>query len=195
MRLAALTLLVGTSVGATAEAAPTYTYTDYNAQPISSYDLSDINDLGQIVGYTSFTGTGYLLDPASGQLTVIAVPPTMGYSIAPFGLNDLGQIVGSFVDLTNHTRGFLRDPVTGALTVLPTPPGFAADAAVIPSKINNAGQITVQISSTPASIHWKACTTFVQGSSRSIPPLSCPGIPTTRCHSSLVRSIMPGKPW
>lgn len=63
----------------------------------------------------------------------LAVPGAS--STTPFGLNDHGQIVGSYVDASGHTHGFLD--TTGRFTTLDAP-GASSTVAL---GVNNLGQV------------------------------------------------------
>jgi probable HAF family extracellular repeat protein len=79
--------------------------------------FTDINDHGQIVGYASdnfggdfgfvysYTGTNY----AGGTYGLLAVPGGPFIHSTPFGINNNGQIVGSYVD-AQGTHAFLAIP-------------------------------------------------------------------------------------
>jgi probable HAF family extracellular repeat protein len=102
-----------------------------------------INDLGQIVGYY-FGGVGN-----SGTHGFVAIPNAQGvYSYitlddplahrdtVPNGINNAGQIVGSYVDASNHEHGFLYSG--GTFTTLDDP---LATKGTLAWGINAAGQI------------------------------------------------------
>jgi uncharacterized membrane protein len=89
-----------------------------------------INNLGQIVGSDGYSG--FLLN--GGSLTPIQVPGVI--STTPHGMNDNGQIVGSY-PLGAGDHGFLYS--AGRFTTFDVP-GAAAEGTLALG-INNAGQI------------------------------------------------------
>lgn len=97
----------------------------------------DINNRGQVVGSISTIGvtqTGFLLDLATNNYTVLDVPGSS--STSAYGINDRGQVVGSYLS-GSVTSGFLLDLSTGIYTTL-TDPGATSTIAY---GINNAGLI------------------------------------------------------
>lgn len=84
---------------------------------------SDINNLGQMVGYGTLTNgqeESFFLDGKCGSL-VVAVPGAVQTEAS--GLNDIGQIVGDYTDAAGHVHGFLFDLATQAYTTLDDPNG------------------------------------------------------------------------
>ena len=67
----------------------------------------DVNSGGRIVG-TLFDEGDYhaFLRETDGSLTLISVPPNLGFATSGFGINDAGDIVGTYV--RDSGRGFLR---------------------------------------------------------------------------------------
>lgn len=118
----------------------------YNTNPLlNGYtDASDINNAGQIVGTTLLptqAGTvapaGFIFDEATGLFTHLTVPGSSATSA--LGINDNGQIVGSYVS-NAISYGYLYDQSTGLYTTLTDLDGAATAA----TGINNAGQIVGQ---------------------------------------------------
>jgi uncharacterized membrane protein len=108
-----------------------------------------INNLGQIVGsYTATTGGvhGFVL---SGDLqtyqtfdVAATIPGAQAGTTEAYGINDAGQVVGSYTDIAGSHHGFVLsfDP-TGAVVAYETinaPNGFGTTSA---SGINNAGWV------------------------------------------------------
>ena len=96
---------------------------------------SDINNLGQIVGYSPWMQTGFLF--LNGSYTY------MGNSIYPLGINDSSDMVGR--SESNHAviwRNFVRYDLDSLLTQS----GWSLDLAL---KINNAGQILAHATQSP----------------------------------------------
>jgi probable HAF family extracellular repeat protein len=91
---------------------------------------TDINNAGQIVGCYDTCTRGFLL--SGSTFTPVDVPGAV--VTAPHGINDAGDIVGSYFDGTT-LRGFLYDGVT--FTTIDAP------GAVITSvfRINNSGDV------------------------------------------------------
>jgi probable HAF family extracellular repeat protein len=99
-----------------------------------------INNVGQIVGLSS---NGLVLD-TSGAITNIALPGFNGFpgyiGTRLAKINDLGQIVGNYIDQSFTERAFVY--TTGTFTFLPM---YVIDSSVTVQSINNAGQILVTI--------------------------------------------------
>jgi uncharacterized membrane protein len=68
--------------------------------------VSGINNLGHVVGNSS-EGEGFHGD-TSGNITAVIYVPDSRYTDV-YGINDLDQIVGFYVDASNVEHGFLRD--------------------------------------------------------------------------------------
>lgn len=96
---------------------------------------SGLNDAGDIVGVFRGRDTGGnqgFLRTADGQYMRFEVPGVP--SLAPSGVNNKGQIVGSFTD-ARGTHGFLWE--RGMFTPLDVP----GATATVPNGINDAGQV------------------------------------------------------
>jgi probable HAF family extracellular repeat protein len=97
-----------------------------------------INDVGQIVGYYSGNGipnTGFLYDSRDGSVTSFRAPFDGTTATYGNGLNNNGQIVGSYTDsISGH--GFFVDAV-GSFISLDVPSSVGTTAL----GINDAGQI------------------------------------------------------
>ena len=84
-------------------------------------------------GYRGYRG--FLRDP-NGNIAVFNVPgPKLTY---PSGINDAGQVVGTFSDGGRFYHGFLRDP-SGNITTFDLPVARAGSTEAY--GINNAGEI------------------------------------------------------
>ena len=99
---------------------------------------SAINAMEQIVGtFINFLGSnteeGSFLRQPNGSFTTIDVPGAIGTSAS--GINDAGQIVGSFTDNAGFGYGFLE--VDDVFTILDVPGGIRTEA----HGINDAGRI------------------------------------------------------
>ncbi len=70
--------------------------------------VHDINEGGQLAGAYDILSHGYLKD-TSGSFTTIDHPDTNRLTGEPIGINNLGQIVGGYVDAAGTFHGFLRD--------------------------------------------------------------------------------------
>jgi len=105
-----------------------------------------INDSGKIVGWSWCAQRGYLVDASeyiaaiesnSSSLPDLTFTP-LPYGV-PTGINDLGDIVGYYVEPdTNYNHGFLLKAGDTFPILLPDPPGAVGWA---PTGINNCGQI------------------------------------------------------
>jgi probable HAF family extracellular repeat protein len=145
--LVALGLLVG-AVGK-AMGQPSYVYTTFDVPgssvPSGYTEAKGINASGQIVGWYF----GWYLDPAgshgflldNGSYTTLDVPGSISTTIEedlPFpqiGINNWGQIVGSYADAQNKSHGFLLDQCN--YTTLDAPGSISTQAC----GINDSGQI------------------------------------------------------
>src|SRR5215831_9467054 len=112
--------------------------------------LNDINDPGQIVGtWGGFPTQGYLY--SGGTATPINDPladPSFGTT--PTGINNAGQIVGTYFDSAHTTHSFLYDPSTGSDTTIDDPLGAGGTQA---TGINNAGQIVGYFTDVNGGVH------------------------------------------
>jgi probable HAF family extracellular repeat protein len=102
-------------------------------------EATGINASGQIVGFFEDGSTparkiqGFL--DTNGTFTTIGPASTSNSNGDPLGINDAGQIVGSYFDSANAEHGFLY--VNGIYTTIDAPGGVFTAA----SAINNSGQI------------------------------------------------------
>lgn len=98
-----------------------------------------LNDFGVIVGrYRTFDGRHgdhcYVIQ--AGSVTTFDVPFSNGFGTRCNGINDLGQIVGTYFAQDNHFHGFLLNLSDGSFSQI-------ADLSIdtLAFKINNEGQI------------------------------------------------------
>lgn len=110
-----------------------------------------INSAGAVVGIcTLSTGTSpqrvFLRDPM-GNFTEISPPnnnPHNGMGVFP-SINDMGQIAGSYTDLSSHTHGFVVSPpyASGNYTIFDVPGDTYAEThiGIEPVSINSSGQV------------------------------------------------------
>ena len=103
-----------------------------NSQGYYSYPTG-INNEGQVVGYfyNSSGKHGFLY--SNGVYTTLDDP--LGTNTALQGINDLGQIIGSYDDTNSTLQGFLYS--NGVYTTLTGPSG----GPFVPSGINDSGQM------------------------------------------------------
>jgi probable HAF family extracellular repeat protein len=94
----------------------------------------DINDGGQLAGAYDIAGHGYLKD-TNGNFSTIDHPAAAGLTGEPIGINNIGQIVGAYIDDAGSFRGFLLD--NHVFTNIDVPKAMRS----IPSKINDNGQV------------------------------------------------------
>ncbi len=90
---------------------------DYTALDFLS-EAAGINDAGLIVGNGLLAGFGYATD---GVGVAPINNPDATFGTFPRGINDLGLVVGSFVDRNRRTHGFIATP-TDAWELKPFPP-------------------------------------------------------------------------
>ena len=90
-----------------------------------------INDSGQIVGYATVGGKSFSFVDTNGTFKTISVPGTLVLSTAASGINDQGDIVGTFTG----PSGFLD--TNGTFTTFAVP---GAEATFV-NGVNDAGDI------------------------------------------------------
>lgn len=115
-----------------------FLYNNGAVQPIAPPGATDIrptaiNDLGQIVGYDFSGGWHGFLDSA-GTFTSLTAPGSLGFSTDPNGINDSGEIVGSFENSPFGSHGFLYHK--GAFTEIDAPGAVSTQML----GINDSGQ-------------------------------------------------------
>jgi uncharacterized membrane protein len=105
---------------------------------LSSTFANAINNLGQVAGYyTDISGDDFAFVKTGKSFATIDGPP--GTFTSAFGINDLGQVSGSYFDpvtFTNH--GFVE--TGGSLATLDDP--FPGVVSTYVQGINNLGQVT-----------------------------------------------------
>jgi probable HAF family extracellular repeat protein len=94
----------------------------------------DINDGGQLAGAYDIVGHGYLKD-TRGSFVTIDHPEAVRVTGEPIGINNLGQIVGAYVDANGIFHGFIRDE--RGFTKIDYPSALETTA----EKINDQGQV------------------------------------------------------
>ena len=94
-----------------------------------------ISNTGEVVGKFFQGGTAFGFSYAAGVFTTLSQPPG-GSAVAPNGVNDLGQIVGSYTNAGNGTSGFVLSG--GVYTRLDDPKAVGATVAL---GINDSGII------------------------------------------------------
>jgi probable HAF family extracellular repeat protein len=138
---------VGDVVGLTILPMPAFAYhwdgVDYFPvilpPPFGMPTLNAINDLRQAVGYE---GTrGFVIDLGSGSFTELTYPGAT--STTPYGINNSGQVVGSWADASNLEHGFLWQAGSFSSFDFPKNQTFQqADVTnTIAGDINNLGQV------------------------------------------------------
>ena len=98
-------------------------FTDVNAPGATSTSLLGVNNNGLAVGF-DMVGTsmdGILYNINTGTFTTLDDPNGVGTTTLN-GVNDLGQIVGFYVDGNGNTDGLLANPVT---STVPEPASLA----------------------------------------------------------------------
>ena len=122
-------------------AAPIINHPPYNLL-VSGFSTTGINNAGAAVGHYSikdaFTGRivgvhGFVRDPA-GTATTFDIPGAGGSTLA-YGINDAGQIVGTYFGSDDVLHAFLWDP-SGTVTVIDVPGAVFTR----PAALNNTGQ-------------------------------------------------------
>jgi probable HAF family extracellular repeat protein len=94
----------------------------------------DINDGGQLAGAYDIVGHGYLRDISRNFIT-IDHPEALALTGEPIGINNLGQVVGAYVDAGGGVHGFMLDE--GGFTKIDAPDARNTYA----SEINDQGQV------------------------------------------------------
>jgi probable HAF family extracellular repeat protein len=110
----------------------------------TSVTATDINNNGEISGfYQNGTATDGFLDN-HGKITTLTGPQG-ATDVMAFGLNDKGQVVGSFVDANGNTDGFLYNAKSHLYTTIvdpnaqPATPGGPTTTVV--NGLNDKGQL------------------------------------------------------
>jgi uncharacterized membrane protein len=84
--------------------------------------VSDIDDLGRVVGNSVDAGqtaiSAFLREP-NGRFTTLASPDAGFYGTRPDGINNDGQIAGTYLDADERPHGFVLDD--GVYTTVDTP--------------------------------------------------------------------------
>ena len=103
------------------------TFTDVNAPGASSTSLLGVNNNGLAVGFAVTNGNmdGILYNIGTGTFTPLDDPNGIGTTTFN-GVNDLGQVVGFYVDSAGNTDGLLATP---AATPVPEPPSLTMFSA------------------------------------------------------------------
>jgi probable HAF family extracellular repeat protein len=114
-----------------------------NIAKATSVSATDINDRGQISGFATIGGKveGFF---QSGTTTTLLTGETGWSNINALGLNDNGQVVGSFQLANGSTEGFLYNVATAAYTVIKDPNSTAlttGTSETVVNGINDAGQM------------------------------------------------------
>jgi uncharacterized membrane protein len=88
--------------------------------------VTDVDDQGRVVGISidakQTTFTSFLRDP-DGRFTTISHPDADLYGTRPQGINNQGQIAGSYVDASNRTHGFVLSDGVFTTVDAPDAPG------------------------------------------------------------------------
>jgi probable HAF family extracellular repeat protein len=82
-----------------------------NVSGFSSVTATDINDKGQISGFVANNGVSEGFFDNHGKITLLA-GPNGAVSSQALGLNNKGEVVGSFNDAAGNTHGFVYDVKT-----------------------------------------------------------------------------------
>jgi probable HAF family extracellular repeat protein len=106
------------------------------AFPCCGFTAFDLNDRGQIVGYSSSSGLGLLcvLGPPVSCPTEISFPCSQYGSTEPFGINNLGEIVGTYFDNSFNEHQFWYQNGSYLNVDPPNNPGY-----MMATGINNSG--------------------------------------------------------
>lgn len=99
------------------------TFTEVNAPGATTTSLLGVSNNGLAVGFDVVGGAmnGLLYDIGTGAFTQLNDPNGIGTTTFN-GVNDLGQVVGFYVDGAGNTDGLLATPVTATV---PEPASFA----------------------------------------------------------------------
>lgn len=84
----------------------TVQFVDYPGSTMTSFEA--INDLNQIVGYTTINWTLNGFVYSDGKFTLVNFPGAL--ATYPTGINNKGQIVGIYSDSPDTDHGFLATP-------------------------------------------------------------------------------------
>jgi hypothetical protein len=117
--------------------AATGTFTAVKVADDNSVTATDINDKGQISGFVTKNGaTEGFLDIKGKFVTLTG--PTGATDVMAFGVNDVGLVVGSYVDTAGNTDGFVYDVKTKTYTTVIDP---NANGMTVVNGINDQGQL------------------------------------------------------
>jgi len=91
-------------------------FTTVDAPGASETELLGINDFGVAVGFDMVNGAmhGITFDSHTGKFTTLDAPNGIGTTTLN-GINDLGQIVGFYVDAHGNTDGLLATPAADSV--------------------------------------------------------------------------------
>ena len=92
-----------------------------------------------ISGFYQNNGTTDGFVDSGGTITTLAGPAGAASAMA-FGLNNAGQVVGSYVDAAGATHGFVYGIAAGSYTTIDDP-NAAAPAGTVVNGINDFGQL------------------------------------------------------
>jgi uncharacterized membrane protein len=112
------------------------TFTAITSPSFPSVEPRGINIAGEIVGTNNGSGSGSSFLDDGGTFTAINDPLANGLTTQAFGINDAGQIVGSYRDSSGVFHGFLD--VGGTFTTITDP---LATTFTVAYGINDAGAI------------------------------------------------------
>jgi uncharacterized membrane protein len=85
-------------------------------------ELNAINNLGEMVGvFTDSVGQHGFVYKLGGAFTTIDVPNSQAGTTSASGINNLGQIVGSYDDASNVSHGFIRSANGATYTTVDDP--------------------------------------------------------------------------
>jgi probable HAF family extracellular repeat protein len=119
-------------------------YSEVNVSGFAGTTATAINNEGDIAGFVS--NNGGLTDEGfikTGNKVQILAGPKGATSLMVLGINDKGQVVGSFTDATMATHGFLYDEKSNTYTTIDDPHALKSgpNAMTVVNGLNDKGQL------------------------------------------------------
>ena len=113
------------------------TTTDLSFSGWSNVSATSINDRGQIAGFGTFNGATEGFFDDHGKVTALA-GPSGATDVNALGLNNEGQIVGSYVGTDTNTHGFVYDVRSNTYQTIDAP---GANGQTVINGLNDRGQL------------------------------------------------------
>ena len=141
---------------------PSLTISDPQAQSTFAWAIADESNTsasgpgttlvaGEIVGGSAPYGeAGFIYDAPSQSFTTLIYPGGNTYDAIPYGINNIGDVTGSYGDTDNGaTYGFIYNSSTQTYTQINVP----GSAGTYPESINDAGWVTGEYQDSSDNFH------------------------------------------